>query len=379
VTHAGPHQEVAMFRKSRVAFGLSIVLSLAAGEARAQFGDGYPPGYGAYGWGGWGTGTVQGSIARGLGYYNMATGAGEREEAVANAINADTVGRWNEYLYLSQQEANHRHYVRQRLNEQATIASRDAYYKRLRDEPTPKDIENGDALNAILDQVTDPRIHSSALRMASTPIGAEVVRSIPFANGSEAITISLDQLTGDEKWPAALRGEALAPERTAYKLAITRALEEDEKGDISERTLADVRASLARLRAKYEAKPSTNRLESTEARNYLRTLDAMAKMLDEPQIEKVLAELEKIKDTSLGNLLAFMHTYNLRFGTPTNDKQRAIYRELYPMMVGHRNRVVGDMPPAPPEPVASKGRPSRFHPSEFFQGMELDPKKTDRK
>ena len=30
--------------------------------------------------------------------------------------------------------------------------------------PSAADVENGDALNAALDQLSDPRIHSSALR-----------------------------------------------------------------------------------------------------------------------------------------------------------------------------------------------------------------------
>src|SRR3954451_24588408 len=88
----------------------SILLTVPVAEARAQVGYGYYPGYGAYGWGGW-TGTVQGNIARGLGYFNMAVGAYNRQTAIANAINADTVMRWNQYVYLAQREANRRAYL----------------------------------------------------------------------------------------------------------------------------------------------------------------------------------------------------------------------------------------------------------------------------
>ena len=43
-----------MLRKMRSALVMMAVLT-AAGEARAQYGYGYPRGYGAYGWGGWGS------------------------------------------------------------------------------------------------------------------------------------------------------------------------------------------------------------------------------------------------------------------------------------------------------------------------------------
>ena len=42
----------------------------------------------------------------------------------------------------------------------------------------------------------------------------------------------------------------------------------------------------------------------------------MARMLERPDIDKVLAELDTIQETTLGSLLVFMHTFNLRFGKP---------------------------------------------------------------
>ncbi|MFO0949976.1 MAG: hypothetical protein U0835_02260 [Isosphaeraceae bacterium] len=76
------------------ALGLALGMSLAAGEARAQWGYGYYPGgyggYGQYGWGGWGGGTVQGSIARGLGYYAVGAGQYNLDTAAARSINANT-------------------------------------------------------------------------------------------------------------------------------------------------------------------------------------------------------------------------------------------------------------------------------------------------
>ncbi len=75
--------------------------------AQAQWG--YPGGYGGYGWGGWGGQTAQGDIARGLGAYAMGAGYYNQQTAVANSINADTIMRWNQYVYEAQMNANKMH------------------------------------------------------------------------------------------------------------------------------------------------------------------------------------------------------------------------------------------------------------------------------
>src|SRR5262245_22848423 len=186
---------------------LALTLALTAtSEARAQ----YYPGYGGWGWGGWGGGTVQGSIAQGLGYYNLGAGLYNLNTAEANSINADTIMRWNEYMFLAQQEANRREYLRRARMLKRDSQSGDEIYKRVRDTPTDRDIADGDALNAILDQLTNPKVHSSALRLIKAPLSGKVIKEIPFTNASEGVTISLHQLTGERSWPLALQGSTFA-------------------------------------------------------------------------------------------------------------------------------------------------------------------------
>lgn len=353
-----------MHRSFRLALAVAAFLATAIGEARAQ----YYPGYGGFGWGGWGGGgTPQGNIARGLGFYEMGAGAYNEETAVANSVNADTVLRWNQYLWQSQQEANRREYLRMARRQQRDSATGDLIYKRLRDNPTERDISEGNALNVILEQLTDPRIHSSALRLANEPIKSEVIKTIPFENASEGITLSLNQLAANETWPLALQGEKFAAERQAYQQSIAQVLKEDEEGQISARALADVRASISRLRTKLAANRPADRTQLVQADNYVKTLAGMSRMLENPQTEKILAELAKVPNTTLGGLLGFMHTYNLRFGAATTPEQRAVYVTLYPMMVAHRDKVVKDagLTDAP-------GSQNRNHPTDFFQGMQLE-------
>ena len=46
-----------------------------------------------------------------------------------------------------------------------------------------------------------------------------------------------------------------------------------------------------------------------------------------------------VKTTTLGNLIAFMHVYNLRFGAATTPHQKLIYDQLYPMLDDVRDRI----------------------------------------
>jgi len=351
---------------------MTIVLALAAGESRAQY---YP----GFGWGGWGGGgsTVQGGVARGLGYYNMGTGIMNEKDAEANAINADTVMRWNEYMFLAQQEANRREYLRRERLMRRDANSGDAAFQRVLKNPGERDIQNGDALNAILTQLNDPRIHSTSLRLINTPIPAKAIKEIPFENASEAVTISLHQLTGEGVWPLALQGETFAPERQAYQDAINRAVKEDEAGQLSPQTIQDVNLAAGQLRAKLEANKPADRRLYLEAVNYIKALYGMARMLEKPQVDKIIAELDSVKDTTLGNLLGFMHTYNLRFAPATTDAQRAVYTNLYPAMAQARDKVLAEADAANAPNAPNGARPpqnrdlSRSAP-DFFQGMNLE-------
>src|SRR5260370_38241796 len=91
-------------------------------------------------------------------------------------------------------------------------------------------------------------------------------------------------------------------------------------------------------RDKLEAnKPADPRLY-VEAINYIKALMGMARMLEKPQVEKLLAELDSVKGTTLGSLLGFMHTYNLRFAPATTPGQRTFYESLYTRLAGARDR-----------------------------------------
>lgn len=192
-----------------VALGTSSFTS-----ARAQWG--MPGGFGGFGWEGWGVGTVAGDEARGLGMFAMGAGIYNKETAIANSIDADTVMRWNEYVHESQLAANRARERRQAARREQTTTRLTENQKRLRENPTPGDITRGDALNAALDDLSNPAVYLKAVKGANAQIGGAVVRQIPFRYAPAAITFSIHQLaTGETNSP--LKHPDFEAERAAIK------------------------------------------------------------------------------------------------------------------------------------------------------------------
>ena len=132
-------------------------------------------------------------------------------------------------------------------------------------------------------------------------------------------------------------------------------------------------------KAKIEATFPKNSQEFRDAEKYIKALYGLASMLETPAVNVLLAGVEKRPEATLGDLMDFMATYNLRFGAAETPRQKAVYRKLYPMLDKLRDEVVPvpgsnprpDRPRTPPSPArSSRGsattppRPSpRPHPS----------------
>jgi len=352
-----------MKRTIPAAMGLALVLAFGPSDARAQWGYGmYPGGYGGWGWGGWGAGsTVGGSVAQGLGMFNIGAGVYNEKTAVANSINTDTVMRWNQYVYEAQKEATRQYYGRRDANIARNKEAFNAQMDRIHNNPTARDIQQGDALNAILDQLSDPRIPPSAIRTVDAPIDAKLVQQIPFVNASEAITISLAKLRDASVWPSRLRDARLDPERADFEKLVTQARKENsEDGEIGSDTLEQLRGVALRIKNKLTEMPLENKDEDIKAQNFAKTIVAMVRLLEKPQVEQVLNELKNIEKTNLGNLLGFMRTFNLRFGPAVTPPQRAAYSELFPTMDESRDKLLAELKLDPNQSPSYKAEPHDF-------------------
>jgi hypothetical protein len=333
---------------------------MSVGTVRAQY----------WGWGGWGgwAATPDGDIARGLGAFNVGAGIFNLDTAQARAINTDTFMRWNQYLYEAHLEATRRYMAKRDGDAAKNKATYNEIMKNIQDHPTARDVENGDALNAALDQLSDPRISSSSLKVATTPIDAKIIKDIPFRNASEAVTIVLSQVQGATKWPAALDNDRFQEEKRMFTDVAEKARKEDEEGEISSTTLNDAHNLVSRLRAKLAAMPLDDARANQEATKFIKTLAGLIKMLDKPDTREALDQLRMVKTTSLGNLLAFMHVYNLRFGAATTPKERLIYNQLYPLLDEVRDRIVQESK----VDTTATARANPSHAGDFFNKLDLD-------
>ncbi len=239
--------------------------------------------------------------------------------------------RWNQYWYEAHLEATRRYVAKRDGDAAKNKATYNEIIKNLQDHPTARDVENGDALNAALDQLSDPRISSSSLKIATAPIDAKVIKDIPFRNASEAVTIVLSQVKAAHKWPAALNGDRFVDEKKLFEEIAEKARKEDEEGEISADTLKKAHDLVNSLQSEARSnQPLDSVKEQSGSVPVRQDLGRPGSDAREARHQAALDQLRMVKTTTLGNLIAFMHVYNLRFGAATTPHQKFIYDQLYP-------------------------------------------------
>ena len=269
-----------MSQRFRFAAAVAIALFAANGAtARAQYGY-YPRGYGGAGWGGWGGAQTPGSsMARGMGVYAAGAGMYNEQTAAARSMNADTTMRFNEYMYQSSQVAAKKHGEMLQKDRNLTIEQYNKINDRIRNNPDKHDIETGDALNTAVEEIEDPRVYSRNLARATTKIGGEMIRKIPFRYAPGCITVSIGDLTQGPPPPALMTAD-FDDDRAAFK-GVGQELRKDlETGETP--NPATVKKALTMINA-VEAKADkilpANTHERTEADRYLKALHGLIAML----------------------------------------------------------------------------------------------------
>jgi len=352
-----------MLRRILFTSAFALIGMMFARPAHAQYGWGWG------GWGGWGASSTVGDIARGAGYFNIGAGIYNEQTAVANSINADTLMRLNNYWYNSYLESMRMYHETKEYNIQKNKVTYEKIMDRLNNHPTAKDVETGDALNAVLTELSDPRVSSSALKSSRPLIPAQDIREIPFKNNSEMVTIVLSDIKKASKWPTVLDNDLFAEEKKTFEEVVDQARQEDEVGEISPQTMNRCNALVDHLRAKLEKQPLPEFRDQQEALKWLKTLAGLVRMLGMPDTKDAFDELKKVKSTSVGNLLAFMQTFNLRFGPATNPKERMLYNRLYPVLDETRDRIREALG-TKPDTTTARANPSDV--GEAFSKMSLD-------
>ena len=189
-----------MLRFTRMALGLVLILAMTGREAQAQWG------YGGWGYGGWGEEAPRPERrARGAGYYAMGAGVYNYQTAMANNINAQTAIMMNNAWAQATHEDAMIHAARVHKEFLRDQSLYDAHQKKLRDNPGQYEIENGDALNAAVMDLSDPRLGSTASRAANATVPASLIAEVPFQNASERVTFVLDKLRAPRNGPGPSR------------------------------------------------------------------------------------------------------------------------------------------------------------------------------
>lgn len=356
----------------------AVVLAMTAGSntAQAQRRYGYPTGYGGYGWGGWGGTGVgfggygvsgSGDFARGLGVFAAGAGQYNEETAEANSINTDTAMRWNEYVYESQVVASQRYHERLARDKYNTIHARQKIYDQLRNNPQEADIYSGDALNLALDEISNPRVYLRSLDSVKTPIDGPVIRDIPFQYASEAIVTSIHDLTHKEP-PALLKKPEFDEDRKALQGVVAKVRAKMDKGETPDAAdIESIQTQTGTLRKKVEAKYDNTTPGFLDAEKFMKSVYAMTRMLQGPSIDVILSGVEKRKDANVGDLIAFMHSFNLRFGPAKTPEQRAAYGQIYPLITKTRDEAAAALASLAPTP-----KPNKATPHDFFSGMKYE-------
>lgn len=319
-----------------VGFALTLMVGLFAVEtAEAQMG--YPGGYGGYGMSKWGADPGSGYMAA-LGSYSRNQGVYAVEKAKADAINVVTMQKWNKALRARQ--------IQLAKDKAAADAERQAD---LQARVAEADARDGTTLNGLLFQILDADPGVARASRVPTPLSPEAIREIPFEWASEAITLCLDEMTAQDGLPTLLAGPTYDSDRAAVRAAMSKAVAEDLKGAVSAETLAKAREAIAAFRASFVKNASDFDPGYEDAKAYLTTLDALTRTLDDPSMKRFLKLLVEGQERTVGDLIAFMHSFNLRFGPAETDRQAEIYARLIPALSAIRDVAVAE-PTGPDDP-----------------------------
>lgn len=355
-----------MLRFSGLATLLVVMLSIPGASAHAQYR--YPAGYG--GWGGWGGGgsTVQGSIATGMGNYAAGAGAYNAETAQARAMNANTAMQWNDYMYAINQRNSANEVIRLKQRQQKVNETADATYKRLHDNPDPHDVHSGDALNVVLTELANPKVYTQFVQKSTQPIDSGLVKNINFQFAAQMILISLEDVSARGVPDCLATNPAFETDRQAIRALVVKGKKEAESSNqVSIETLRSFRAAAKALQDKADGLFQQGTRQRDETDNFLKALYGLSKMLERPQVEQFLKGLNKYPTTTMGHLITFMHSFNLRFGAAKTPEQEAAYDQLYPLLVQLRDQSQGQGP----NPVTARAPlPDPKQATSFFSGMQ---------
>jgi hypothetical protein len=292
--------------------------------------------------------------------------------AQGRALDAQTAMNVNEYIYQSSIEANKRYLKKLADRHKLVNETGETTLNRLRTSPSTSDVIRGDALNVAFDDITNPQDYGRTLDLSNAIAFAGTrIKSIPFKYASAAITTSLEDLTQPSATPALLKQPEFKSDLAAFvklQAGFKARVEGDKPYSIESAEVARCKQLVKKMSQTLKDNAVKFRKGSTDysdAQNYLKGLYIFVNMLETPSMTGLLSGVENRQDTTIADLLRFMHSANLRFGMG-QDEHREIYTELYVILDGLRKDIGGGS-----RTMASAGtRKPVAKSAKLFAGME---------
>ena len=287
--------------------------------------------------------TAQGDYLRGVGVASFGMGVYNRQTAEANSINANTEMRLNEYVYACLMNENRMNAEHRDAMVEKNKENYNKIRQRIEQHPEARDVRKGDALNAVLEQLNNPKIQESTSRTVTVPLSVDEVRRIPFKLGAKGVkSFSIARLTAKDKgkWPVAFQDNQFDRDRREFEKALDNALEQQYKGSMQLESIKAVQKTVDNL--EFTLEKVVGRISDTlyiEARERLKEMRATVEMLKTQSVEQALGELDRYAGTTVNDLRVFMLRHKLQFADAGNPDERELFPQLYAKLGEQKDRV----------------------------------------
>jgi hypothetical protein len=181
-----------------------------------------------------------------------------------------------------------------------------------------------------------------------------MIRAIPFSKASAGVTLSINQLADFSKWPETIRDPRFKAEVEAVTAAVRKEKAEDEAEALTPETIRNLEDAIEALRLKVVSVYPTTTFEGRQLRPFLRGLAGLARMLEMPDMQTLLLNVDAAPERSIADLIQFMSAFQLRFGRAQTPEQRLAYTQLFPLLDSLRKAVQGKAPATGPAPPPEK-------------------------
>ncbi len=290
--------------------------------------------------------TPQGDYLRGVGVAAYGIGMGNLLDAQATSINVDTGIRLNEYIasVLKNEAAENAQRRAARIERDRELYNKEQ--KRILESPEARDVDKGNALNDVLEQLNAGLLQESTHRYANVSLSADQVRRIPFKLAAKGIkSFSMYRLTVKHKgqWPPAFQDRQFDRELSRYERALDLVLDQHMHSNAQIAAINTLKSAVSALSERLEQVRGLHAGDARyiEGRATLRELDSMVEMLKRHKLQLALVDLDQYHGTTVNDLRVFMRKHSLQFAVAESKEERELYPELYTKLRIHHDKVTG--------------------------------------